>query len=338
MSQKRMAYWCDEQGLWDAAKSHWEAILRLVPNNDEARKRLGFRWRGGQWVLDAARADEIAQKKADAYWEKELKTLHTAMRCRSTIAVPGRAEALAHIEAVGDPRAASAIWNVFAADTGHHGMIVEILRRFGTRKASQMLAAMAVYSQDKKAQVAAVAALHDCPPADYGERLVALMHAPLRIEERHVPIPGRGVMRQLFVEGETANYNFLFSRIEAPTPDSLVGWLQPQLSASETAMARQFNENQATMARQALDQQVALAKQMLQKYNDSIRALNQRVARVLNKACGARIRPQPEDAKRWLAAELGTAYSPQTESPKPTFTEVVAPLYNPTYLPTPVAC
>jgi hypothetical protein len=74
MSQKRMAYWCDEQGLWEAAKSHWEAVLRLVPNNDEARKRLGYHFRRGQWVLDAASADEIAQKKADAYWEKELKT------------------------------------------------------------------------------------------------------------------------------------------------------------------------------------------------------------------------------------------------------------------------
>jgi hypothetical protein len=338
MSQKRMAFWCDEQGLWDAAKTHWEAVLRLVPNNDEARKRLGYRFRGGQWALDDASAEEIAQKKADAYWDKELKRLHTAMRCRSTIAVPGRANSIAHVEAVGDPRAAPAIWNIFAADTGHHGMIVEILKRFDTRKASQMLAATAVYSQDKKAQFAAVAALHGRPAADYGERLVGLMHAPLLVEERHVPIPGRAAARQLFVEGETANYNFLFSRVDAPTPDSLVGWLQPSLSASETAMARQFNENQATMAKQALDQQVNLAKQMIKKYNDSIRALNERVAKVLNEACGARIRPEPEDGKRWLAAALGTDYQPSAQGPKPTFTEIVAPLYNPSFLPVPVAC
>ena len=66
-------------------------------------------------------------------------------------------------------------------------------------------------------------------------------------------------------------------------------------------MARQFNENQAAMARQGLDQQVAWAKAMIQKYNDSIRALNQRVASVLNEACGAGDQAEPEtDGGGWL--------------------------------------
>jgi hypothetical protein len=52
------------------------------------------------------------------------------------------------------------------------------------------------------------------------------------------------------------------------------------------------------MARQALDQQVELAKRMIGKYNDSIKALNDRVARDLNDACGAGIRPEPEDGRR----------------------------------------
>ena len=94
-------------------------------------------------------------------------------------------------------------------------------------------------------------------------------------------------------------------------------------------MARQFNENQAAMASQALDQQVELAKQMIEKYNDSIRALNQRVARVLNEAGGAGIRPEPEDGRRWLAMAMGTAYQPAADRPKPTITEIVSPLLLP---------
>ncbi|MGO9913591.1 MAG: hypothetical protein ACLQIB_02590 [Isosphaeraceae bacterium] len=338
MSQKRMANWCDEQGLWDAAKTHWEAVLRLVPNQDEARKRLGFRWRGGKWVFDAASADEIAQRKANAYWEKELKKLHTAMRCRTRTAVPARALAVAQVESVGDPLAAGAIWNVFAADAGHHGMMAGILRRFNTRKASQMLAALAVYSPDRKAQVAAVAALHGRGPADYGERLVALMHAPLRVEERQVLVSGGAPARQLFVEGDSANYRLLFMQALAPASQSFGGPFQPRISASQIAMARQFNGNQATVAKQAVDQQVELAKQTIARYNESINALNERVARVLNEACGAGIRPEPEDGRRWLALALGTQYQSAADRPKPTFTEVVAPLYNPTFLPVPVAC
>jgi hypothetical protein len=52
---------------------------------------------------------------------------------------------------------------------------------------------------------------------------------------------------------------------------------------------------------------------------------------------GAGIRPDPENGRRWLALVLGTAYTPAADRPKPTITEIVAPLYNPTFLPIPVA-
>ena len=275
-AQKKLALWCDEHGLWDAAKSHWGAILRLEPENEAARRRLGFRWRDRHWVLDAASAEDVARKKADAYW-KVLEIYHSQMRCRSKGAVPARSEAVAHLEAVGDPRAARAIWKVFAADSGHHGLIVSVLGRFKTSDASQMLAALAVYSRDDKARAAAVAALRGRGVAEYGEKLVVLMHPPMRVEERQVPVPGRAPARELLVEGDTANYRFLFSQVEAPSPESLAGFFQPRLSAGEIQFARQFNENQSAMARDGLDRQVEMAKQMIEKYNDAIRALNARV-------------------------------------------------------------
>ena len=336
VDQKRLALWCDEHGLWEVAKTHWEAAVRLDPKSDEAHKRLGFRWRGGRWVFDAASAEDVAQTKANAYW-KVLERIHTQMRCRSKVAVPGRGEAIAQLEAIGDPRAAAAIWKAFGADAGHHGLVVGILSRFKTRDASQILAALAVYSRDDKAKAAAVAALQGRGAAEYGERLVTLMHAPMRVEEREVPIPGGAPARELFVEGDTQNFQYLFSRAEAPTSESLEGCFQPRLSASEIEMARQFNENQAAMAREALEHQVEMAKKMINKYNDSIRTLNERVARVLNETCDAHIRPEPEDGRRWLAVALGTEYKPAAERPKPTITEIVSPLYNPTFLPVPVA-
>jgi hypothetical protein len=337
VDQRRLALWCDQNGLWELARTHWEASLRLDPKSDEARRRLGHRLNGRDWVLDATSAEDVAQKKANAFWRKELEKYHARMKCRSKVAVPGRDAAVASVEAVGDPRAATSIWKVFAADASHHALMVGILTRFKTREASQMLAALAVYSRDAKAQAAAVAALQRRRAADYGERLVSLMHNPMRIGERLVPIPGSSPARELMVEGDTANYQFFFSRLEAPTSASLEGCFQPRLSAGEIAMARQFNENQAATARKALDQQVELAKQMIKKYNDSIRALNDRVARVLNEACNARINAAPESGRRWLALALGTEYKPPTNGPKQTITEIVSPLYSPTFLPIPVA-
>jgi hypothetical protein len=336
VAQKKMALWCDEHGLWDAAKAHWEVVVRLDPESESARRRLGFRLRDRHWGFDAATAEDVAQKKANTFWERALEKSHAQMRCRSKVAVPARHEAVARVEAVGDPRAAAALWKVFGADTSHHGLIIGVLGRFPTREAAQMLAALAVYSRDEKAQSAAVAALRARGAAEYGEKLVGLMHAPMRVEERQVPIPGGAPVRELFVEGDRQNYQFLFSRAEAPTSDSLAGCYQPRLSVGELQLIRQFNENQAAMARQALDQQVEMAKQMIEKYNDSIRALNERVARVLNAACGAGIQSDPEDGRRWLARTLGAAYQPASARPKPTITEIVEPLYSPTFLPVPV--
>ena len=122
-AQKELALWCDQHGLWDGAKTHWGAVVRLDAKNEEARRRLGFRLRDRAWVFDAASAEDVAQRKANSYW-KVLEKYHSQMKCRSKLAVPGRSDAVAHVEAVGDPRAAAAIWKVFAADIGHHDLIV----------------------------------------------------------------------------------------------------------------------------------------------------------------------------------------------------------------------
>ena len=71
-AQKTMAIWCDERGLWEAAKAHWEAVLRLDPGSEAARRRLGFRLRDRRWVFDAASSEQVVQKKADVYWPRVL--------------------------------------------------------------------------------------------------------------------------------------------------------------------------------------------------------------------------------------------------------------------------
>ncbi len=74
--QKQLASWCDRQGLWDEAKNHWEAVLRLDPGVEAARKRLGYRHHQGDWVLDPALAESVLQNKADTFWMRKLSIAH----------------------------------------------------------------------------------------------------------------------------------------------------------------------------------------------------------------------------------------------------------------------
>jgi hypothetical protein len=68
---------------------------------------------------------------------------------------------------------------------------------------------------------------------------------------------------------------------------------------------------------EVFDQQVEMARGVIKELNESIVALNERVASVLNGVCNARIRSEPEDGRRSLARTLGSDYKPSTDVPVP---------------------
>ncbi|QDV37930.1 hypothetical protein [Tautonia plasticadhaerens] len=332
-----LASWCDANGLWTRAESHWREVLDRSPIDRVARGRLGYRLVGGEWAVDPAQAEGAAQRKADLFWGKALGRLHSRMhRGGSTPgAVRDRAEVESRIEAVGDPRSAPALWEVFAGHAAHHAMIVRVVGRFESARASQILAALAVYSADEKARAAALDGLRGRDPKDFAAPLVSLMGMPLDYEVREVPGPGRRPARMLFVQGERADYAYVFFRHEAP--DAFSGPITASIRVlPERQAARRYNEQQAAIARAAFDRQVEQATQAVEGLNRQIRLRNEQVALVLNSACGAGIGPDVGDARRWAASLLGEPFSPSAVGPKPTISQVVPPLYAPSFLPVPV--
>ncbi len=335
-AQQRLALWCDSHGLWDEAKPHWEAVVRLNPGHQVARRRLGYRLRAGQWIADAALAEAATQQQAEDFWGKELAADHKRIDTKRSNATRSQAEAVARVEAVRDPRAVPALWRVFAGHHSHHGLVVAVLSRIESPQSSRMLAALAVYSLDAKARAAATRALAGRNPAEFREKLVGLMNAPLRSQVREVPDPTGRPMRVLFIEDETANYQFLYP---APaTPAAFCGVGTGYLPGISTpAMARQFNQQQAQIAKALSDQQVESDLAAVATLNQQINELNGRVAQVLNSTCGAHFGPDPESWRRWLAETQGTTYQPPGSRAKPTLAQVVAPLFSPNFLPVPAA-
>jgi hypothetical protein len=359
-AQQRLALWCDSHGLWDEAKLHWEAVVRLSPRPEVARRRLGYRLlRDGRWTADAALAEAATQQKADEYWGRELAADHKRIDTKrpkpriptavfwgvgaNSVSTSKRAnaaaarsqdEAVTRVEAVRDPRAVPALWRVFAGHHSHHGLVVAVLSRIESPQGSRMLAALAVYSLDAKARAAATRALAGRDPAEFRDKLVGLMNAPLRAQVREVPDAAGRPMRVLFIEDEKANYQFLYPA--PPTPDAFCGGGTGYLPGISTpAMARQFNQEQAQMARVLSDRQVESDLAAVAALNQQIQELNQRVAQVLNRTCGVHFGPEPESWRRWLAQLQGTTYEPPDARSKPTLAQVVAPLFSPTFLPVP---
>src|SRR5262249_12017190 len=202
-----------------------------------------------------------------------------------------RTEAVARVGAVEDERAAPAIWKEFAFDARHHGLTVRVLGRIRTAPESQRLAAQALISSDAMARPEAAEALRGRDPSGFGELLVNLMNRRLSYKIIDVPRPDQSAAKMMLVDGEKADFAYLFYREDAPSPALCDASPRPYLNPEDTILARKFNQDQAALARAGLDQQLRMAKQAIDALNASIDARNERVAAILNSACGAGIQP-----------------------------------------------
>jgi hypothetical protein len=212
-----------------------------------------------------------------------------------------------------------------------------VASRFDLPRSSRILAALSIYSADEKARAGAIEALRSRDPREFAELLVSIIRAPIRYEMKYVPGPGRRQALELTIEGEKADVSFLFFRYEAPDAFShpTLG-LGPRLSEQQRALARNINMAQAEQSRIAYEYQVSTARDNLNRINELIESRNAQVSEVLGQACGASFRPNPESARQWLSGLLGRPYTPAPIGPKPKYSQVVAPLFTPSFLPVPV--
>src|SRR5262249_43130299 len=75
-SHWKLALWCEENGLREAAKAHFVQVVRLDPKREAAWSRLGYKLQGGRWStpeqLAAEKEERELQKRADRQWKAQL--------------------------------------------------------------------------------------------------------------------------------------------------------------------------------------------------------------------------------------------------------------------------
>jgi hypothetical protein len=331
--QKQLASWCDAHGLWDQAKIHWEAVIRLDPREESARRRLGYRPRQRQWILDAKLAENVLKKKADEFWSRELSVAHKQLdRKDGRDAAKKAFDAATRVESVTDPQAVPLLWKNFSGHHKHHRLLSGVLSQIKTKPASEMLATLAVYSFDEKARVTAAQALAGRKPDEFIDILVPLLNHRLNYRVAEVGDGSGGRARMLMIEGQEANYQLLYPSQDRQEAASCFGsFYTPGITSRQAA--QQYNQEQSRMARALTDQQIESDKARVEALNQSIENLNRRVIQVLTQSSGVSLGPDPEDWRRWSAERLGKTYLPPESRQKPTLAQVVSPLFSPAYLP-----
>jgi hypothetical protein len=277
------------------------------------------------------------RKKSDARWRKKIGDLHKRFHARGPETTRDKAEA--ELSAIDDPAAVPAFWAILAGNHAHHQLLGRLLSRFTTPDATKMLAAMAVYSQDEKARIAAKNSLVTREPNDFLEPLTSVFNKPMRFRPEWVDIPGQGRTQVLLIEGARVDYQFLYPPPDKPPPPGPAVYSadQPYLNKEQRQMAEEYNQAQAAMARAMTEGQLKADIEEVKRLNQRVELMNERSASVLSAATGQNFGADREAWRRWYAQRRGTSYMPPKEVAKPTIAQVVPPLYNPTFIAVPEA-
>jgi hypothetical protein len=67
-ARERLAEWCRSQGLEKSAREQFEAILDIDPAHAGARRRLGYRRHGGEWLTEDDYRRAIGEVWYDGMW------------------------------------------------------------------------------------------------------------------------------------------------------------------------------------------------------------------------------------------------------------------------------
>ena len=167
--QWKLALWCEQNDLKQQATAHLYRVLMLDPSRDAAWKRLGFKKSAGRWSkpeqLAAAKAEALAQHKANAHWKATLEKLAEALSSKDK---HRRAEAEKSLAEITDPRAVPMIWMVFArGGEPRQKVAVRLLSQIDSPGSSRAIALLAVMSPSAFVRGDATASLRRARPTRF---------------------------------------------------------------------------------------------------------------------------------------------------------------------------
>ncbi len=201
--QIELAQWCLKRNLSEQARAHLTKVLELNQDNQEARRLLGYRLVGINWLneSDIADAEAQAKKEMEAFrkWKPKLEKIRTNLERGKRQSDAARAELMA----IRDPEAAVAIALVLCADGGDTALVgIEALKKLPGREPSVALTQLAFYLPWNPLGKSAAHALNSHNKYDY---------VPMLLSQMQTPIQSKAEIYQSFNNG-TLLYRHVFYR------------------------------------------------------------------------------------------------------------------------------
>jgi hypothetical protein len=240
--QMGLANWCKDRGLRDRERAHLTKVVELEPDHAEARRRLGFRRVGLDWLSEdeirQAAEKQAADQAALRRWLPEVNQIRRQLHSRSQ---GQRQKAQERLVAIATPATGVAIeqglWNdgLEAARA-----MIGALASLADPETSLRLARQAVVSPFDSVRQAAAEQLRNRDRDTYAPALLAMLYTPASSRVEVVPTASGRLLYRYVVEREGQNerqslvLDTTYQRIPLPGGDG-IGTLQRALQQVQMA-------------------------------------------------------------------------------------------------------
>ena len=284
---------------------------------------------------DVAKAPSV--QMSEQAWDKKFISIHRAMHRNPKKPQPLTDDIKAELDAIDDPNAirSTSTWANFARHASHHQLVCMVLDGIQSSKSTEYLAALSVYSPDETTRDSAAKALIGRKPYDFGIPLIQLINGPLVPRREVIDDPVQGRVEVLLVEGQTVDRKFLYPMPSSPaSPDC--GWNvytadSPYMTNAQKRAWNEYNRQQQEFARGMVRLQIESDLDQVKRINIQIAENKARALKTLSIATNRFYRTRDQWSS-WLASVTGRKYTPPQDAPRPTLTQVVEPLYQPTFV------
>jgi hypothetical protein len=188
--QWKTAIWCEEHGLSEEARAHFQVVGYLDPTRTAAWNKLGFKKYHGEWMSESDRKEMIAEeqtrRKADEYWTKRLSNW------KKMLAIPSqRDRAHLYLSTVDDPTAVPSIRRILiAGDADCQIEAIKILKKIDTIEASVALSTLLIHGRNREVVDRTSDELKKKPIDDYLPFLISRLTHELKYEIHYSSLTG----------------------------------------------------------------------------------------------------------------------------------------------------
>lgn len=316
-THRKLAKWCQAQGLDSRAKAHWFGVLDSDPSNVEARQQLGYTFLYNRWFSPQ---ELSAAKLAAGNLEQQLKQwIPKAREWKINLEsndVKKRLKTIEQLKNLQNPDVIPAL--DIAAGQANPTVakhFISAIGRFQTREACIALAGIAIANTTSELGTHAIEILKKYPLEFYVPDLLDLMSTEYELMSQLVTRPNGEMVLQLVQMRELRN-RFEKNQIDklmaispqekvkkpSGTSVELIAGRLLQFKSVATSKGTVKNDIAASIISKEAKRDADDAQAELERTNESIRSLQQNIATVLRGTTNAKLDDEPRSWWIWWDA------------------------------------